>query len=289
MKKQSFIYIILACIFWGTSGVFVHYISPFGISSFQMTFIRSFVFFLCMGIYIFIKEKELFKIDFKQAFLYFLSGVSFYLTAGCYFLSMQLTSVSTAVVLMYTAPIFVMIYSVTFLSEKFTKIKGISLFLMITGCILVSGIIGNLKFNLSGILIGLSSGIAFSAYNITTKIQMKNKFHPLTATFYCFLFATLIGLFSSNPLGVIPIINKSPYSLSLLCIGMGVVTCVFPYILYTLGLKETDAGLVSSLGVIEPMAATLMSVIFLKESLNGYSFLGIILILLAAFLLSRHK
>ncbi|MBR5505295.1 MAG: hypothetical protein IKV73_03205 [Clostridia bacterium] len=43
MKKQAFIFIILAGLLWGTSGIFVHYLAPFGFSSLQLVFFRTVV------------------------------------------------------------------------------------------------------------------------------------------------------------------------------------------------------------------------------------------------------
>lgn len=289
MKKLAFIYIVLACVFWGTSGIFVNYVAPFGLSSMQMTFVRALVFMSCLGIFILIKDKRLFKANKTQLFLFFLGGLSFFLTATFYFLSMQLTSISTAVVLMYTAPIFVMIYSVSFMGEDFNFKKGISVALMLIGCALVSGIIGGLKFDLFGIIIGFMSGISYSIYNIVTKMQMNKKAHPITANFYCFLSAIIIGLFIAKPFEIPAMLSVNPGYRILLVILMGICTCVLPYLFYTLGLKEIDAGTATSLGILEPMAATLFSVIIFKEKLDIFSILGILLILGAVFLLSRAE
>ena len=289
MKKIAFIYIVLASMFWGTSGIFVHYIAPYGLTSFQMTFVRALIFTLCMGIYILIVDKNLFKASLKELGLFALGGLSFFLTASFYFYSMQLTSISTAVVLMYTAPIFVMIYSVSFLGEKFNLKKGISVTLMIIGCALVSGVVGGLKFDFLGIIIGFLSGISYSAYNIITKIQMKNKSNPLTATFYCFLTGVIVGLIASEPAKIPAILSVDIKHLIPLVFAMGICTCVLPYVLYTLALKEIDAGTATSLGILEPMAATLFSVIIFEERLGIYSFTGIVLILGAVLLLSKSE
>ena len=147
MKKSGLIYIILASVLWGTSGIFVKYLAPYGVTSLQMTFIRGLVAFVSMGIFVLIKDKRLVKTNFKEIFLFMGSGISFFLTASCYYQSMQLTSVSTAVVLMYTAPIFVLIYSTTFLGERLSYMKLIAVTGMIVGCCLVSGIIGGLKID----------------------------------------------------------------------------------------------------------------------------------------------
>jgi len=68
--------------------------------------------------------------------------------------------------LMYTAPIFVMTYSVIFLGEKLTLKKFISLVFVVVGCAFISGIFGGVKFSLWGVISGLLAGITYSAYNI---------------------------------------------------------------------------------------------------------------------------
>ncbi len=288
MKKSGLVCIILASVLWGTSGIFVHYLAPYGVSSLQMTFIRGTVSFICMGGYVIISGCNI-KTNAKELLLFMGSGFSFFMTATCYFHSMQLTSVSTAVVLMYTAPIFVMIYSVTFLGEKLTPIKIMSVAGMIVGCGLVSGIIGGLKFDTIGILIGFLSGISYAAYNIVTKIQMQRGINPLKANFYCFMFSAIVGMAVAKPTGIIDCIKIEPFAVILLCVGVGVITCTLPYFLYTLALRKIPAGTASSLGILEPTAATILSVLILEEKLSLYSAIGIILILGSVFFLSREK
>lgn len=288
MKKTGLFYIVLASVLWGTSGIFVHYLAPYGVTSPQMTFIRGLVAFLCMGIYVLIKDRSIVKTNIRELILFFGSGISFFMTATCYYHSMQLTSVSTAVVLMYTAPVFVLIYSVAFLGEKMNILKFVSVLGMLIGCGLVSGIIGGLKFDAVGIAIGFLSGISYAGYNIITKIQMQKGINPVKANFYCFMFSIVAGLIISKPWGIIDCISINPAVVSLLCAGVGIVACIMPYFLYTLALREIPAGTATSLGILEPMSATIFSVLLLGEVLSVYSVVGIVLILGSVFLLSRQ-
>ena len=289
MKKLGLIYIILASILWGTSGIFVDNLAPYGVTSLQMTFIRGLVSFVCMGIFVLISDRKIVKTNFKEIILFIGSGLSFFMTASCYYQSMQLTSVSTAVVLMYTAPIFVMIYSVSFLGEKLNLIKLIAVIGMIIGCILTSGIIGGLKIDVVGIAIGLLSGISYASYNIITKIEMKKGINPVKANLYCFLFSIIAGIAVAKPAGIIDCICQNPHVVILLCVGMGIFACILPYFLYTMALQKIPAGTAASLGILEPMAATILSVIILGEKLSGYSAVGIALILSSVMLLSREE
>ena len=289
MKKMGLIYIVLASILWGTSGIFVKFLAPYGITSLQMTFIRGLVAFSSMSIFILITNRKLFKTNFKEILLFIGSGVSFFMTASCYYQSMQLTSVSTAVVLMYTAPIFVMIYSVSFLDEKLSVTKVIAVTGMLVGCSLTSGIIGDIKFDAVGIAVGFLSGIAYASYNIFTKIEMKKGINPIKTNLYTFLFSVILGLVVSKPAGIIDCIAIKPSVVIPLCIGMGIFACILPYFLYTMALRDIPAGMASSLGILEPMAATILSVLILGEKISIYSMAGIVLILGSVFLLSREK
>ncbi len=289
MKKMGLIYIILASVLWGTSGIFVEYLSPYGVTSLQMTFIRGLVAFVCMGVFVLMSDRSLVKTNIKELLLFMGSGFSFFLTASCYYQSMQLTSVSTAVVLMYTAPIFVMIYSTMFLGEKLGRTKLAAVIGMIVGCCFVSGIIGGLKFDLIGILIGFLSGISYASYNIITKIEMQKGINPIKANFYCFLFSVIAGLAFSKPAGLVDCIRLNPPVVISLSLGVGIFACILPYFLYTLALRELPAGTASSLGILEPMAATILSVLVLGEQLSVFSAIGIVLILGSVFLLSREN
>lgn len=285
--KKSFFYIILAGILWGTSGIFVHYLSPYGFTALQMTAVRGSVSFLCLALYALLFDRGLFRVSRRQLILCLCMGVSLLGTAGGYFASMQLTSVSTAVVLMYSAPIYVTVFSVFFFGEKMSRGKLTALILMIVGCALVSGIVGGLKFDPVGVVLGVISGISYAAYNIFTKIATKKRCKPMTATLYSSLFMALIALCISNPKGIGESAMQKPLLLIPMLICLGVVTFVMPYVLYSSAIKALPAGTASALSIVEPMAATLFSIFLFDEPLTLYSGVGIALILCAVFLLGR--
>lgn len=289
MKKSAFICIVAASIGWGTSGVFVYHLSPLGFTSLHMTFIRSVAVLVSMLLYVLICDRRLFKISFPHLLLTMGSGLAFFGTASCYFYSMVKSSVSTAVVLMYTAPIFVMIYSVMFLGEKLTKVKVFCVAFMLLGCFLVSGIIGGFRFDAVGMVFGLLSGICYSTYNILTKIQMKKGINPITANLYGFLFASVIGALTAD-IGQIPvyIAENMGYTISLTLL-LGLCTSVMPYLCYSCALKTIPAGTASSIAILEPMSATVLSVAFLGEDLMTLPAVGIALILSSVFILSRQS
>ena len=66
MKTKSIIYVIVAGVLWGTSGIFVHYIAPFGFTSLQMTATRAAVSFLGILGYVLIAKRELLRVKFGE-------------------------------------------------------------------------------------------------------------------------------------------------------------------------------------------------------------------------------
>ena len=285
MKTLSFILIVIACIFWGTSPLFVDYLAPLGFSSLQMTALRAAVSVIVMAIYILIKDKSLFKVKPLELLLFSLSGVAFLCTATFYFQSMQMTSSATAVVLMYTAPILVMVFSVLFFGERMTRLKFISIAAMLVGCCLVAGIVGGMRFDALGIFFGALSGISYAAYTIITKLSIRRGSNPIPATFYAFLAAFIILIFISKPREMVVRISADAWPMLPWVLLFGAVTCILPYFLYNLGMREISAGTASSLAIIEPMAVTVTSAIFLSQTPDVFTVVGIILILGAVFLL----
>lgn len=289
MKKKAFVYIVLAGLLWGTSGIFVHYLAPYGFSSLQMTFVRALVSFLCLGTYALIRDRSIFRVTWKQLLLCIGVGAGIFLTASCYFTSMQMTSVSTAVVLMYTAPVYVTVISVLFMGERMSKLKLIAVICIMIGCVLVSGVVTGLKFDLMGIIIGVFSGIAYAAYNILTKLALQQGCKPATTTVYSFAAMAVIAALVCQPGQIADYAAAAPTVTVPLLVGMGICTCVMPYVLYTLSMKELSAGTASALGIIEPMAATVYSVVLFREELDIFSGAGIVLILISVFLLGKAE
>ena len=279
--KKCFFYIVLAGLFWGTSGIFAPLLSPYGFTALQMATVRGSVSFCCMAIYVLIKDRSLFSVRWRQLLLFFCNGVAVFMAASMYYLAMIMTSVSTAVVLMYTAPIFVSIGSAVLFGERFSKMKLISVAVMLMGCCLVSGIIGGMKFDPLGILVGILAGVAYAIYNLFTKQAMRLGYSPVSTTMYAFLFMALIGLCVSRPAGIVVGVMNEPWPTAPLLLSMGVCTCVLPFFLYTLSLKRLPAGTASALGIIEPMAAMVYSIVIFGERPDLLSYVGILLILLA--------
>lgn len=288
IKKRAFLFIITAGILWGTSGLFVAALEPMGYTALQMSAMRGTVAFLCFAVYALIRCRSVFSTDLKTLMLYIALGLSLFGTGTFYFVSMQMTSVSTAVVLMYMAPIYVTVFSVLFFGERLTFLKGFAITVMLVGCALVSGIVGGFKFDALGVFMGFMAGVSYGSYNILTKIAMRSQKHPVTTTMYGAGFMAVFALSSCNLPSLVKIASAKPLLSVLLIVGIGVVTFVLPYFLYTVAMRDLCAGEASALAIIEPMSATLFG-LCLEQYPEPVCYVGIVLILFAVVLLGRGE
>jgi len=282
--------IILAGCFWGSMGIFVRRLSTFGFSPIQIVSLRITVAALVFSLLLLIKDSSGFRIALRDLPLFLGLGFgSILFFTICYFSAITIMPLSTAAILLYTSPIWIMLMSVLFFREKLNRIKLIALALAFAGCVLVSGISGE-GLTLTGLLLGLGSGIGYGLYSILGTIALR-KYSPYTVTTYTFLFAAAGSWLVCQPADMISKISATDNltRLLLFCVLTGLVTAVIPFLAYTLGLRTVEASRAGILATIEPLVATLVGIVVFSEPLTLLSGLGIALILAAVVLLNRKQ
>ena len=289
MKKRAILFIIIAGMMWGTSGLFSHVFGLYGYTALQKTAVRGSVAFICMLIFVLIRQRSALRVKPRDLLLYVGIGICLFGAAAAYYASMVTSSVATAVVLMYTSPIYVLIFSVLFFGERLTPVKIVGVGGMLLGCCFVSGVFTGFEGSLTGVLLGLLAGVAYGGYSILAKIAMRRGCAPMSTTLYGFAGMAIIAVCTCQPAGIIPNMMKNPALLIPLSVGLGVITYVVPYFLYTLSLRDLPAGTAAALGIVEPMSATLYSLVLPDQDFTALSVVGIVLILGCVLLLSRPE
>ncbi|MBQ5767269.1 MAG: EamA family transporter [Clostridiales bacterium] len=292
MEKKGYlgdILIIIAGLFWGSMGIFVRHLNDLGFSSIQVACLRLTTAGILFALILLIKDRKGFKITLRDIPLFLALGlVSILFFTCCYFTAIRLMTMSTAAILLYTSPIWVMVLAIIFLKEKFTIQKLIALILAFAGCVLVSGFGG--KVTVVGILVGLGSGLGYGLYSIFGTFALK-KYSPYTVTCYTFLIAGLGSIFVADPVDLVSKISSIENKPALFGFVLltAVVTAVIPFLLYTLGLNITTAGKAAVLATVEPAAATLFGFFVMKETVGPVAIAGILLVFAAIIVLSLRK
>lgn len=285
-KTKGLIMIIVSGCLWGLVGAFVKILNGYGISSNTIVFWRIFIAFIFLFIYLYFTNRDLLKID-KKGILY-LAAMGFVcqtLFNIFYFTAIEKTTISTAVVLLYTSPIFVTIMSRIFYNELLTKFKILALIGCIIGCFLTvtGGSIQSLEFNILGILLGLGAGITYGSLPIFSK-GILDKYSYWTIVLYMMGFGSLFIPIFSNPLEIFQF-NYGPKAY-LVMLLLSTISTVVPFTLYTTGLsfgiETSKAGIIST---IEVVVAVIISFVFFNEQIMGWKLLGIVIVLLSVCLI----
>ena len=291
MKKNSSLLgpalIILAAVFWGSMGLFVRPLSARGFSSLQITSAR-----LTLGALVFcgillLRDPQGFRIRRKDVPLFLglgLASVLFFTV--CYFTAITMMPLSTAAILLYTSPIWIMLMSVLFFREKLSARKLLALALAFGGCVLVSGFSGG-GLTTAGLLLGLGAGFGYGLYSIFGTVALR-RYSPLTVTTWAFVISAVGSWFISRPADMLAKIAAAPSPAGLLLFFLltALVTAVVPYLSYTQGLQTVEASRAGIIATIEPLVATLVGVLVFSEPMTLMNCLGIAMILSAVVLLN---
>ena len=267
MKRLAPLFVLMASVLWGSMGIITRYVAAIGFNTRQTAAVRITSAAVVLILFLLITDRSKLKIR-KEDFKWFLgTGLgSLFINNLAYAATVQRASLSVAVVLLYTAPFFVMIMSVLFFKEKLTLQKIAALFLSFAGCILVVGLSGaNVGDNvLITLLIGLSAGFGYSLYSIFGKVLM-GRYESLTVTVYTFILASLASLVIAEPVSMVKIIAANAEKMPVTVIG-SVITLALPYICYSAALKYIESSKASIIASFEVVAASLFGV-FLYQSL----------------------
>lgn len=286
-KKLDVILIILAGILWGATGVFVRYFGSIGFGSLQIVALRVSFTAVLTFIVLLIYDRKLLKIKLKDSWCFLGTGIcGIMLFNFCYFKTIALTSLSVSAVLLYTSPIMVMVMSAFIFKEKVTKSKIIACTLALAGCVLVTGVLNKkLEVPLVSIITGLLAALGYALYSIFSRFAYNKGYHPLTIIVYTFI-VTSIGILPITDMTITEkFLSLDSHSI-IMFVLMGIITSVLPYMFFTMGLKRVEASSASIMASIEPVVATIIGVIVLKENLCFLSVLGMLFVIASLVILN---
>ncbi|MCJ7656473.1 MAG: DMT family transporter [Candidatus Atribacteria bacterium] len=199
-----------------------------------------------------------------------------------FFISIKYTTVAIAVLLLYTAPIYVALLSPIILKEPITRHGLAALILAIAGVIMV---VQPQTISRDGQVIGLAaglvSGLAYACMILTSRKLRNHYTGTVQASWALFITMVIFIPYSVVPSGVL-------FDNLLLLIPFGFIPTI-ALILYLSGLRHIKAQNASIMGLLEPVSAAIFAYIILSEPISIPTLIGGGLILLGAFLVSREK
>ena len=288
--KKHVLAVLAAGTLWGTMGYFTRTLAGYGIDSTGAILVRCAFAAVLFAVTLLVTDRKQFRVAPRDFWCFFGSGVcSLLFFTYCYFNAISLMDLSTAAILLYTAPSIVMLLSLALFHERITVKKVVALVLAFAGCCLVSGITGGTRsLTVQGLLFGLGSGVGYALYSIFARFALDRGYTSNTINFYSCLLAALGAALIWNPVPAVTAMFAGWESFGF-CIFASLVTCYLPYLLYTYGLTGLETGRASILASVEPVVATLMGILVFREQLTPVSAMGVLLVLAAVVLLNLKE
>ncbi len=260
-RKRGLLYVLLGAIAFSLGGLFVKLIpwAPLSISGGRCIFSS-----MVIGLYIHFSGH---RIKMNTRVLLGAAFVSAMLV--CYVTSMKLTSAANAIVLEYTAPIFIILFEAILFRKKPQKLDLIVCIVVFAGIIIVV-FDGSEHGSFLGDMVALTSGVF---YALTIMLNDFKGSDSLSSVFFGHVFTIFIGLSS--------ILAESDFSLRTLSLlaTLGVFQAGAGYTLLTAGLKLCEPLAGSLVASIEPVLNPILVALFYGETMNVRAIIGAIIVI----------
>ena len=205
-----------------------------------------------------------------------------------YYVVIGEASVAVAILLQYTAPLFVMAYAAFTREEEVTAVKLVAAALAIAGCYFaVGGSVTAAGLPPGALAIGMLSAVCFAFLTVFTR-HLLVKYSIWTVTFYGFAFASLFWLIVNPPWSIA---RESPDAGTWgALVGLAVISVLLPYSLFFAGLRHVVPSRAIIISTLEPITAIVTAAVIAGESFSLPQGFGAALVIGAIVLLQlRHE
>lgn len=287
------IQVIVAAICWGTLGIFSTYLSHLGFTGWQVTTLRVVTAALLLLVLLpslWAPLKQLKRKHWQILGIQSIVGV-LGMTA-CFFFAVIHSGVAMAVALLYTAPVFSLIFAHFLLGERMTSTSTMLACLAFLGVALTMAGQG-VSINI-GLVVGLLSGVCYSMLGIMGKKAMQDAAfakavpNPSKLIFFTsVVISAVVLLFVPQTYGTYQAMFTMP-NLSwvswLYVLGISAVGTIIPFFLYMNALEKLPATKASVFTIFEPLTAIILAMVMLGQSISPVQGVGVSFIILAALL-----
>ena len=280
-KFLVYSYVAAAAIIWGSNGVIVNWVpyDAYAIAFFRVLFAS----LTLLPVVLLTRKPETMRA--ARSWRVMLSlGLLLALGWTLLFHSMKLIAIANAVLLNYTAPIFVALLAPLFLKEKLEKSTLLALAISVAGIVVIS-YQQNLQMshlNLLGVILGLLAGLAYAGFIIASKRALSS-FSSLVVAFYSYAVASIF---------LLPFVIGTDFSPDLaswiLLLVLGVFNTGFAVTLYLKGLGMVKAQKAVVFTYLEPASAVVFGFLFLAQQPTPLMLVGGFLILIAGYIVASR-
>ena len=259
-ERRSVLFVFLASVCFSTGGLFIKLV-PW--SALAINGARNLIGAAVIGLYLLITRR---KIVFNRRVL--IGALSMIGVTTLFAVANKLTTAANTIVLQFTAPVFVILFMSLFYHQKPGRVDLITCFLVLLGVVLffVDGIQAG---NLTGNIVAILSGVCYAG------VFMMNTGKGADAISSCFLGQLTAGLVMT-PL----CFRETDFSLPVMAavLALGIVQVGGAYILFSIGIRHTQAVTASLITGMEPIMNPLLVAAFYGEQVSALAVTGAVIV-----------
>jgi DME family drug/metabolite transporter len=288
---RGYLYIATATFFWGVCATLgraaftgrlpglhaVDAIDPLILSQCRATF----SFLVLLPILSLLRGRQGLRVSTRDAGQLFLIGILGVAASNYfYYLAIQRANVATAITVQYTAPIWVLIYTVARGLQKLTLQRVAAVGLAVTGIALVIGVIGQGSFqpDTIGVFAALLAAFSFAFYNLGGYDILARRDRWIVLL-YTTCSASLFWLLVNPPWKLMAAQYSTSQWLFLLLFSL--LSVLAPFSFYFAGLQHLEPTRAIIVSCLEPVFAIVITAVALGEVMRPLQILGIVLVLAA--------
>jgi DME family drug/metabolite transporter len=197
-----------------------------------------------------------------------------------YYLAIQRTNIATAIIVQYTAPVWVLLYTAVHARRRPSWRKSSAVGLAVIGCALVVGVVGSGGFRVDtvGLIAALVAAFAFSFYNIGGH-NVLARYDHWKVLVWVLAGAAAFWLVVNPPWKIL----EAHYGRAQwLFLGVfSFLSVLLPFSCYFAGLQRMEPSRAIIASCLEPVFSVLIAALVLGEMLHPMQTAGMVLVLVA--------
>ena len=294
------IYLVFGSLFFAVSSIPAKLAMESGMSAFRLTQIRTIGAFLVLFLYVYLKNKQSLRISRKELPILIAFGVFGFAAVNLfYFLAIQRLNVGVALIIEFTAPIWIALW-MRFIQKKIvSKLMWWGLVIGLTGLVLIAQVWRGLTLDGLGVTFALLDAFALALYFLVGEklvgvksseatmawgFGISSAFFAIIQPWWTFPFEELGRVVELT--GRLAGVSIPTYYLILWIIVLGTAV---PYFLVLNGLRGLSAATSSSIGMLEPVFGGIFAWIFLYEKLTLVQSVVAVVVLIGIYLANRAR
>jgi len=201
-----------------------------------------------------------------------------------YYLAIQRTNVATAIILQYTAPVWVLLYTVIRGAQRPSLRRTSAVGLAVVGCALAVGLVGSgaLRMDTVGVIAALLAAFSFAFYNVGghSVLALYDRWKVLL---WVLVATSAFWLFVNPPWKIIAAhYGREQWAFMLV---FSLLSVLAPFSCYFAGLQHLEPTRAIVASCLEPVFSIVIAALALGELLRPFQTVGIVLVLVAIVLI----